>query len=260
MVAVKLNQSDIHLWHIDQADFELADLQANCLKWLSEVELARYHRYQFDRHKKQLMLGRMLTRSVLSLYDNSVAPGDWRFELNGYGKPAIHNEQQRLPLFFNLSHSGEKLVLAVAGFEDIGVDIEQASRPRRISKIAARYFSAAEAADLLALPEQDRLQRFYQLWTLKEAYIKACGLGLAISLQHFSYSFPSDAQIVVSFDPARQDDPDRWQFWQLGIDGNFALALAARAGKNGPSQTISSWQMTGLDAIQPIDSRLIRTG
>lgn len=259
MQAVKLNNSDIHLWHIDQADFDLAELRHNCLDWLTEVELARYQRYQFERHRKQLLLGRMLMRSVLSQYDQSVDPASWRFSHNNYGKPAIHSEQQRLPLFFNLSHSGGKLVLAVAGFESIGVDIEQCSKQRRIDKISARYFSTQEAAELLACSEQNKLQRFYELWTLKEAYIKACGQGLAIPLQYFSYSFPSSENIAIEFDSAREDDPKCWQIWQLSCGEKFKLALAAKVGESPRVEKLFSWQMTGLEEFQAEDSRIIRS-
>ena len=258
MQSMKLNNSDIHLWYMDQADFDLAELRGNCLDWLTELELARYQRYQFDRHRKQLLLGRILIRSVLSQYDQSIEPASWRFSQNDYGKPAIHSEQQRLPLFFNLSHSDDKLVLAVASFENIGVDIEHCGKQRRIGKISGRYFSAREATELLAVPEQSRLQRFYELWTLKEAYIKACGEGLAISLQQFSYSFPSTEKLAIEFDPAREDDPGCWQLWQLDAGEKFKLALAARVEEGAEIQNLSSWQMTGLDEFQAGHSVIVR--
>lgn len=259
MQSMKLNNGDIHLWHMDQADFELADLQGNCLAWLTETELARYQRYQFDRHRKQLLLGRVLIRTALSQYDQSIEPGAWRFRQNAYGKPAIHSQQQRLPLFFNLSHSGDQLVLAVAGFEDIGVDVEQCGRQRRIRKISARYFSSLETEQLLATAPQSQLQRFYDLWTLKEAYIKACGLGLAIPLQQFSYSFSADEKIAIKFDPAREDDASSWQLWQLDMGEKFKLALAARTGAGAPVQKLSSWQMTALQKFQPRESIIIHS-
>lgn len=259
MQSMKLNNADIHLWHMDQADFELGDLQGNCLEWLTETELARYQRYQFDRHRKQLLLGRVLIRTALSQYDQSIEPALWRFQQNAYGKPAIYSQQQRLPLFFNLSHSGGKLVLAVAGIEDIGVDVEQCNRQRRVSKISARYFSSLEAEQLLALAPENQLQRFYDLWTLKEAYIKACGLGLAIPLRQFSYAFPVDEKIAIKFDPAREDDENCWQLWQLELGEQFKLALAARIGASAPVQKLFSWQMTALEEFQPQESIIVRS-
>mgnify|MGYP002632736864 FL=1 len=259
MQSMTFKNSEIHLWHIDHADFDLPQLQSECLAWLTKTELARYQRFQLDRHRKQLLLGQMLIRSVLSLYDQSIDRPAWRLIQNEYGKPAIHPDQQTLPLFFNLTHSGEKLVLAVAGFECIGVDIEQCSKQRRLGRLAARYFSARETAELQATAEQDQLRRFYELWTLKEAYIKACGLGLAIPLHHFSYSFPTDAKLAISFDSARADDPELWQIWQLGAGDQFKLALAAKAGEGNPIQNIGSWQMTGLEEFHARDSTIIRT-
>ncbi|PCJ23641.1 MAG: hypothetical protein COA96_11370 [SAR86 cluster bacterium] len=256
---MNLKENEIHLWHIDQSDFDLPELQENRLDWLSKTELARFNRYLFDRHRKQLLLGKILVRSVLSRYDETVQPKDWNFTQNDYGKPAIDPAQQKRPLFFNISHSGDKLVLAVASSEFIGVDIEQCCKPRRVSKISSRYFSTKEAAELLAMPEQSQLSRFYQLWTLKEAYIKACGLGLAIPLQHFSYSFPGNERLVIEFNTAREDDPKSWQLWQLSVNKGYKLALALKTSNaSAQNYNISSWQVTDLNEVKRIDSTILR--
>ena len=167
---LSLPQYEIHLWQANQAEFDGPELESNCLSWLTESETKRYHRYTYDYHRKQFLLGRMLIRNSLSKYAE-IEPQDWKFEENEYGKPAIVSSQQAQPLFFNLSHSSERLVLAISAHAGIGVDIESSNKPRRVVKIADRYFSPTEAEELLALPEADQLTRFYELWTLKEAYI-----------------------------------------------------------------------------------------
>lgn len=256
---MQIEESEIHLWQLEQADFELASLQSECLAWLTDSELKRYRRFQFDRHRKQLLLGRVLMRVALSNYDKSIAPASWNFIHNHYGKPAISAEQNCASLYFNLSHSAEKVVLAVSRFENIGVDIECAKKPRRIAAIAQRYFSDIEAAQLLALPEDQQQSRFYDLWTLKEAYIKACGMGLAIPLQHFSYGFAGDNELTVEFDPRRNDAQGAWQFWQPAAGDDFKMAVAAKAGGDGLAHSLSGWRLVGLDRVVKQGIQVVRS-
>jgi len=255
---MRIEDSEIHIWQLEQADFELSSLQRECLAWLTESELKRYQRYQFDRHRKQLLLGRVLTRIALSRY-SSIAPASWNFTHNQYGKPAISVEQNSASLYFNLSHSAEKVVLAVSRFEGIGVDVECARKPRRVAAIAQRYFSNAEAAQLLSLPEDQQQSRFYDLWTLKEAYIKACGMGLAIPLQHFSYCFLGDDRLTVEFDARRNDVAAAWQFWQIFTGADYKLAVAAKSGAEEATHTLAAWRLAGLGEVLEQEIELVRS-
>jgi 4'-phosphopantetheinyl transferase len=256
---MRIEESEIHLWQLEQGDFELSSLQSECLSWLTESEIKRFQRFQFDRHRKQLLLGRVLMRVALSSYDRSIAPASWNFTHNDYGKPAISEEQNSASLYFNLSHSAEKVVLAVSRFKDIGVDVECARKPRRIAAIAQRYFSDKEAGQLLILAKDRQQSRFYDLWTLKEAYIKACGMGLAIPLQHFSYGFAGDDRLTVEFDARRNDMEGAWQFWQLSAGPDFKLAVAAKAGAEGLVQSLSGWRLVGLDKVLEQEVQVIRS-
>ena len=256
---MRIEKSEIHLWQLEQADFELSSLQRHCLAWLTELELKRFQRLQFDRHRKQLLLGRVLMRVALSNYDRSVAAASWNFTHNDYGKPAISEEQNSASLYFNLSHSVEKVVLAVSRFKDIGVDVQCARKSRRIAAISQRYFSGTEADELLNLPEEQRQSRFYDLWTLKEAYIKACGKGFTIPLQYFSYGFLGDDKLTVEFDAQLYDVESMWQFWQLSAGLDFKLAIAAKTGKEGLVHTLSGWRLIGLDKFLKQEVQIIRS-
>ena len=259
MKEMRIEKSEIHLWQLEQADFELSSLQRHCLAWLTELELKRFQRLQFDRHRKQLLLGRVLMRVALSNYDRSVAAASWNFTHNDYGKPAISEEQNSASLYFNLSHSVEKVVLAVSRFKDIGVDVQCARKSRRIAAISQRYFSGTEADELLILPEEQRQSRFYDLWTLKEAYIKACGKGFTIPLQHFSYGFLGDNKLTVDFDAQLYDVESMWQLWQLSAGPDFKLAIAAKTGKEGLVHRLSGWRLIGLDKFFEQEVQVIRS-
>ena len=256
---MRIEESEIHLWQLAQADFELSSLQGECLAWLTEAELERYRRFQFDRHRKQLLLGRALIRIALSNYDSSVSPESWSFTHNEYGKPSISPEQNSLSLHFNLSHSAERVVLAVSHIKDIGVDIECARKSRRIAAIAGRYFSEQEASQLLALPEDQQQSRFYDLWTLKEAYIKACGMGLAIPLQYFSYGFVGSDGLAIEFDAQRNDVEEAWRFWQLSAGPDFKLALAAKSDEKGMINSLSGWRLQGLNKVLEQKIQVLRS-
>ena len=259
MTEMRIDDTEIHLWQLEQGDFELSSLQNECLAWLTESELKRFQRFQFDRDRKQLLLGRVLMRVALSSYDRSVAPASWDFTHNDYGKPSISEEQNSASLYFNLSHSAEKVVLAVSRFKDIGVDVECARKPRRVEAIAQRFFSDLEATQLLSLPEDQQQSRFYDLWTLKEAYIKACGMGLAIPLQHFSYGFAGDDRLTIEFDARRNDVESTWQFWQLSAGPDFTLAVAAKTGEGELVQSLSGWRLVDLNKILEQEVHVIRS-
>jgi len=230
---MKLDLQHIDLWFVDIEDFSYEELLSLTSGWLSKQDLQRVDRYQFLEHKKQLLMGRYLTRTVLSRYGQFSA-ADWRFENNEYGKPFIASallEELVEPLFFNLSHSQNKLVLAVARHEFLGVDIEYGLKPRRVEKIANRYFSNSEIEDLSGLEKSQIQKRFYDLWSLKEAYIKACGMGLAIPLNHFSFSFQNERKIEIKFHKERPDDSALWQFWNIESETGYHLSLAVKSPK-----------------------------
>ena len=252
-----LDDYTIHLWYADQADFAVDELEEHCLAWLTDDEAGRYRRFYFERHRKQFLLGRMLMRTTLSQY-SEIAPQHWQFVENSYGKPAIDPRQGRQPLFFNLSHSGDRLAIAVCRHEYIGVDIESTEKARREMSIAKRYFSPREIQELSALPETDHRSGFYELWTLKEAYIKARGLGLAIPLRQFSFSFPTNHRLEVSFASALEDDVSNWQFWQLDPGRPCKLALAVKIAE-GKITTLESRQFTLLDRFVPVKTEILRT-
>jgi 4'-phosphopantetheinyl transferase len=91
-------------------------------------------------------------------------------------------------------------------------------------------FSALELAQLDALRGQERLHRALRLWTLKEAYIKARGMGLALPLNTFSFLFGGAEGIRLELDPAVDDEPGRWRFCLLDHAGH-CIALMARRGE-----------------------------
>jgi 4'-phosphopantetheinyl transferase len=212
--------NQIHLWLIDAVMPN--EQQAGCL---SASEQARYVHIRAPRTKLQYWQTRWAIRHALSCYAPEVAPQDWQFSRNAYGRPALQAPSLAFPIDFNISHTRGALVMAFTARGAVGVDVEYTQRQCRALAVAQRYFSASEVADLRGLPAEQQRARFFDLWTLKEAYIKACGMGLAIPLGSFSFNFAAP-EIAIAFDSRRDDSPARWRFWQLPLSPTHQLALA----------------------------------
>jgi 4'-phosphopantetheinyl transferase len=234
---VTAHDDAIDLWIADDQALD-AGLQARCRRLLTAEERAQEQRFHFVRDQRRYLVTRALVRTVLSRYVG-VAPEDWRFVQNRYGRPEVINiDPARSGLRFNISHSQGLVVLAVAWHREVGVDVENV-RARRVSlDIAERFFAPAEAAELARVPPQRRHDRFFEYWTFKESYIKARGAGLSIPLEQFSFRFPNERTVRLAIQPQLRDDARRWAFWQLRPTPEHLLALCAERRAVAPKLTL----------------------
>jgi 4'-phosphopantetheinyl transferase len=193
---------------------------------MSPDERACQQRFMFPKHRHQYLITRALVRTTLSRYVDR-DPREWRFSKNTYGRPEIAFPACP-PLRFNVSHSNGFVVCAVTLERDIGIDTEDLERPGSHIELAERFFSTAEVDQLRALPAAAQKHAFFDFWTLKEAYIKARGMGLAIPLEAFAFYLQPGRPVRISFSPRIEDDPAAWQFTQLQLDPRYKVALAIR--------------------------------
>ncbi|OBS93703.1 4-phosphopantetheinyl transferase [Vibrio tasmaniensis] len=184
-------------------------------KRLTADEIAKVERYRMPSSQTQALYVRNYLRAILSLY-SCLSAEEWRFEYGEKGKPRLIEKQQiETGLNFNISHSKEHLLIAVCQREgkqvQLGVDIEHARSSTNIDSIMKHYFSDRELTDLLELSKEEQRERFFDLWALKESYIKATGKGLATSLRSFSFDFSNLTEQTLSlhasdFQPNLQDE------------------------------------------------------
>lgn len=217
----------VHLWHAftPQQDEALNALQLGLLTPEERTRMARFH---FERDRHRYLITRALVRTVLSRYA-PIAPADWIFEPGPHGRPYITNlHPLAQQLRFNLSHTDGLVVLAVTTGREVGVDTESTARTAPL-EVADRFFSRQEAQALRALPAAEQAHRFWELWTFKESYIKARGLGLSLPLSKFSLQLDADARVDIGFDDGLDDSPARWRFWQLRPDADHLVALCLEA-------------------------------
>lgn len=211
---IDLPPDQIHLWlAFDREIRDEALLERYRSELLTEEERRKEKRYYFAKHQHQYLITRALTRTILSRYAD-VAPADWRFDKNKHDRPLIANDHPDARSFsFNISHTPGLVVLAVSRHASLGVDVENVAEREAPLEIANRFFSPVETADLYTLPAHEQPERFFHYWTLKESYIKARSMGLAIPLDQFSFTFPGDDGIRIGFHEMIQDTPDNWRFW-----------------------------------------------
>ena len=193
-----LNESHIDLWQ-----FSLAHELIDASLLLNADERSRAERFYFSRHKRRFSAARATMRMILSRYLN-IAPERLVFTYNTYGKPEVINSQK---LRFNLSHTSDLAMLAVGKSHPMGVDIEKYSA-RPYEGIARILFSKQEFEEFSRVPSALKPAVFFHVWSQKEAFIKASGLGL---------SYPTKDFNVPTNMPTRQlvDDPLNNITWQL---------------------------------------------
>jgi 4'-phosphopantetheinyl transferase len=179
---------------------------------LSPDERDRALRYRFDRDRCRFMTCRAWLRSLLG-ERLAIPPGEVRFLAGAHGKPEIDGGVE-----FNLSHSGEWAVCAIAEGLPVGIDIEVCRELPEAEAIAGYYFTADEQALLRQGAAGETAKRFLSLWTRKEAYIKALGCGLFMELNQFTVGL--DADFVL-------DGRRRWGLRSLAIVPDHAVALCA---------------------------------
>lgn len=219
---------EVHLWYVPTTTFsdaELANLQASVL---SEEERERTNRFAFAKDRRSYITAHWLLRHVLSAYV-PVRPESWEFARTPHGKPFLSESSEHQGIFFNLSHTAGMVVTAVTCLGQVGVDVETV-RPRDHLNLARRYFAPLEISQLESLAAEEQPHSFFRLWTLKEAYIKARGLGLAMDLASFGFPDVLGEDIRIEFADGMEETPSDWSFFRHEPDPLHKIAVAVGQG------------------------------
>ncbi len=221
-----LKAGEVHVWRsrIEAPPTQVEEARAI----LAPDEVARADRFIREVHGIHFTLARGALRVLLGRY-LEVRPEEVQFKYEDQGKPFLADGQAESGIQFNLSHSGSVALFAFTLESAIGVDVEVFREKLDADKIARRFFAPGEVETLFALPEELWEQGFYNCWTRKEAYIKACGDGLSLPLDSFEVSLiPGEAPELLR---ARGGDAEvaRWSFHALEPGPGYAGALAVEA-------------------------------
>jgi 4'-phosphopantetheinyl transferase len=222
---LRLAANDIDLWLTYFDEISDPDVLACYCSILTEEERRQKDRFYFPHDQRRYLVTRALVRLVLSRYAG-IRPQDWRFSKNAFGRPAIANESDDVThIDFNISHTRGLIVVAVVAGIQVGIDVENTALRRAPLQVADRYFSPDEVAALRALPQEQQGDRFFDYWTLKEAYIKARGLGLHVPLNLFSFHFPGARVVRMTTLDDLHDTPAGWRFWQFRPRPDYLMAV-----------------------------------
>jgi 4'-phosphopantetheinyl transferase len=218
-----LAKNTIHVYLLDlrQAERELSQYQA-CL---ITDEMLRADKILHLESKKNFIASRGALRKLLGQYLN-LAPQKIQLLQNSHGKLFLPN----LPLEFNLSHSKDFAAFAFSSQGSVGIDIEYMRNLVDAEEIARRFFSAKEVADLLALPIDLQRRAFFQVWSRKEAFIKALGVGIFYPLHQFSVAVDEGKIGPVTLQiHDDQEKTKKWHLIALDLAPNYSVAVCAES-------------------------------
>ena len=221
----------VDLWLADPASLDDRAGNGRPRDWLALLdpeERARNARFRVELPRRLHLAARVLLRQTLSHY-RAVDPPDWRFGRNAYGRPHIEAPEHSRMLHFNLSHTDGLVALAVSEAPDIGVEVEIVARNLDCEQMAPAVFAPAELETYARVAASERRSVFFVLWTLKEAYIKARGMGLSLPLDGFAFDL-SGSEPSITFNARCSDDAARWHFRHFAPTPAHRLALAMPAG------------------------------
>jgi len=216
---------DVHVWHADAAVLDDPARRECAMRWLTDDERGRHARFRFDADRDLFLLGRLMARRLVG-DALAIEPTAWDWREGPHGRPEI--DRPPTPLRFNLSHSGGLVACALATGHDVGVDVEDLRRTVN-PDLVERCCSPAEVADVNAQGADGWRDRFLTYWTLKEAYLKARGLGISVHLPDISFSIDRDAIRIGFLDSLAGTDAG-WHFRLERVTPHHLLAVAAGAG------------------------------
>ncbi len=221
-ITYQLGENDIHVWMVKPEQVTASDDLSAIISPLEQQKVARY---RADRAKHTALITRTFLRLLLSKYENR-QPQSWQFDITELGKPEVSNAT--IPLRFNLSHNNDIIICALCLKKDIGCDIENLSRKISVEAIAKRFFSASEYPLISAEPS-----RFFEYWTLKEAFVKATGLGISQGLETFSFEIKAqnghqqNDNITLTFNEnCKEKTPQNWYHSLLFPDQTHCIGIS----------------------------------
>lgn len=231
----------VKLWFCPNDELAPAIAATLATHWFDEHEREIAARFLFERDRRQYLVAHALVRRVIAL-ETGIPEAEAVIWRSSRGRPFLQKPGQGLPrggaeLDFNLSHAHGHNLLGVVRRHRIGVDVERLDRGERgFTTIVETFAPEEQRWAAAAAPGRPRDRRILRLWTLKEAYAKARGLGLGLAFDSFAFHLAEDTG-VLGFRPPPDEPPARWRFMELEPVPDV-LASVCVAADTGHSQTL----------------------
>ncbi len=194
------------------------------LDLLSPGEITRAARFTVEHPRRVFVTARAALRRALGTW-LSLDPAAFVFLLGPHGKPRLDPPSS---LRFNLSHSGDSIVIALTEGIDLGVDVEELDRHTPTERLARRFFTQAEARAVEQAPEADRNRIFFHCWTAKEAVLKATGSGLTVPVREVEVDPDPDAPPRLLNLGGDTTEAERWTLLRHEVPGRWIATVAFR--------------------------------
>lgn len=208
---------------------ELAVTDEECLYYwqlLDKNEQDKASRFVQTIHGRRYVASHGKLRLILSEY-LGLPPEKIGYAEQAFGKPLIVINGLEHEITFNLAHSGNKMLVAVGLGARIGVDIEVWNNRVDAVSVANICFAEAERCFWNGLPEGERSEFFYRLWTRKESFVKAVGVGLGLDVSEVISSSVGKAQFLSV--PEGYGSSEDWTLVDLYFGGGISAALTVPA-------------------------------
>lgn len=206
----------MEIYAVKISDINDERLNELCL-FINTEKKSKIERFTIKKDKIRTLIGDLLIRSIivekLGIKNKKII-----FNKNEYGKPYL---KDYINFNFNISHSGEFVVCAIDD-KPIGIDIEQIKH-MEYEDIAESFFSVSEFEYIAKADLRSRAKRFYEIWTLKESYIKCCGQGLSMPLKSFSINISEYDNIRVG----TNNECNKLIFSLIDIDLDYKMAVCS---------------------------------
>jgi 4'-phosphopantetheinyl transferase len=199
------------------------------LSVLSAEERVRMASFRFERDRIAYAAAHVLVRVALSWCAPGVLPASWDLTSRQNERPEVVAPKVSPRLRFSLSHTHGLVACLVTSEIDCGIDVEVRRPVDDMASVAAKVLSPTEIEALMALPDHQRPDRFFCYWTLKEAYVKARGLGLSLPLEEVSFDLRAEGAVVALGTSLDDHGPD-WQFDQWSPTAHHTAAVALKSG------------------------------
>lgn len=214
-------EGTVHIWRANLN--QPAAVAQQLAQYLSPDEQERVERFRLGQHQQRALISRGILRALLARYLNT-APVALKFDYEPHGKPVLCLCPSWPRLQFNLAHSQDLVVYAIAVNHPVGVDVEYQRTTTNVTEIAQRFFSKSEQQALQRLSGEVQKSAFFHYWTAKEAVLKATGQGL-IGLSTVEIALP-DCALSLQGDLAQQYPAQSWKLRLFDPQENYSGAIA----------------------------------
>ncbi|HLX69138.1 MAG TPA: 4'-phosphopantetheinyl transferase superfamily protein [Verrucomicrobiae bacterium] len=222
---LQLARDEIHVWAAPLG--VEADPRAAFARTLSPDETARAQRFKFEKHRNRFIAGRGVLREILTRY-LQIKPEELRFDYSANGKPGFAAGVESGGIHFNLAHSEDLALIAVTRIGPVGVDVECVREMKDMDELVERFFSVRENERFQRVAASEKAAAFFNLWTRKEALLKATGEGITRSLSLVEVSFLAGEPARLVAVAGDVEKAKEWSLKELAPAAGFVGALAVR--------------------------------